>query len=68
MHLIISKTFLKDINFLTFFFKNKIKLKRKRQEKYLECEINAQKDKEQDKSKSSQEITHKMPKREILVG
>jgi hypothetical protein len=44
-------------------------MKRKRQKNYLEFENNAQKDKkEQDKSKNSQEITHKMPKREILVG
>jgi hypothetical protein len=44
-------------------------MKRKRLEKYLECEKNVQKDKKgQDESKSSQVITHKMPKREILVG
>jgi hypothetical protein len=44
-------------------------VKRKRQGKYLECENNAQKDKkEQDKSKSSQELIHKMPKGNFLVG
>jgi hypothetical protein len=65
MHLTISTT-LKKINFLIV---KTNKLKRERQEKDLECENNAQKDKrEQDESKSSQVITHKMPKREILVG
>jgi hypothetical protein len=52
-----------------YFNSLKNKLKRKRLEKYLECEGNAQKDKKQgDKAKSSQEITHKMPKGNFLVG